>query len=308
MEMDAAVPLAEAPAPARRDVRSFLNHQLRPVLENASIRYGVVGFLLVAASAFNLVPQPTGMESSWMFIVPVAISSIAGGLREGLLIALAASALSSLFSYPGSLDVDALAVFGGVPARFALYGITAVFLGAFADAHYAVQSSLRELASTDPLTKVANVTSFYEQLGVLEAGMSSFAVLLCDLDDLKAINDRFGHQAGSEAIQATADVLRDVVRGTDCVARYGGDEFVVTLKDADRAGAERVVMRAREMLRRVELVHAPGHGVTVSIGVSVFGEDGTTAEDLVRAADTAMYANKRFHKGMRRATQLTSAE
>jgi diguanylate cyclase (GGDEF)-like protein len=254
------------------------------------------------------VPQPTGMDSSWMFIVPVAISSIAGGLKEGLLIALAASGLSSLFASSGSLDVDVVAVVAGIPARFALYGITAMFLGAFADAHYSVQSSLRELASTDPLTKVSNVTSFYEQLGVLEAGVSSFAVLLCDLDDLKVLNDRHGHQAGSEAIQAIAEVLRGVVRGSDCVARYGGDEFVVTLKDADRVGAERVVTRAREMLRRVELVHAPGHEVTVSIGVAVFGEDGTTAEELVRAADTAMYANKRFHKGMRRATELAAAE
>jgi diguanylate cyclase (GGDEF)-like protein len=278
------------------------------VLENSSIRYGVVGFLLIAASAFNLVPQPTGMESSWMFIVPVAISSIAGGLKEGLLIALAASALSSLFASSVSVEVDVLAVVGGVPARFALYGITAVFLGAFADAHYSVQSSLRELASIDPLTKVANVTSFYEQLGVLQAGVSSFAVLLCDLDDLKKINDEFGHQAGSEAIQAAAEVLRGVVRGTDCVARYGGDEFVVTLKDSDRAGAERVVTRARELLGEVELVHAPGHEVTVSIGVAVFGEDGITAEELVRAADTAMYANKRFHKGMRRVIHLSSAE
>jgi diguanylate cyclase (GGDEF)-like protein len=91
------------------------------------------------------------------------------------------------------------------------------------------------------------------------------------------------------------------------VARYGGDEFVVTLKDADRAGAERVVTRAREMLRSVELVNAPGHSVTVSIGVAVFGEDGITAQDLVRAADTAMYANKRFHKGMRRATEMVTA-
>jgi diguanylate cyclase (GGDEF)-like protein len=286
-----------------------VTQQLRPVLENSSIRYGVVGALLVIASAFNLVPQPMGMDSSWMFMVPVAISSIAGGLKEGLLIALAASALSSLFAFSGySLDVDAIEVVGGVPARFALYGITAVFLGAFADAHYSVQSGLRELANTDPLTKVANVTSFYEQLGVLEAGVSSFAVLLCDLDDLKTLNDRHGHQAGSEAIQAVAEVLRGVVRGTDCVARYGGDEFVVTLKDADRAGAERVVTRAREMLRRVELAHAPGHELTVSMGVAVFGEDGTTAEELVRAADTAMYANKRFHKGMRRATQLAAAE
>jgi diguanylate cyclase (GGDEF)-like protein len=302
MEMHAAVPLAEAPTTVeRRDIRTFVTQQLRPVLENSSVRYGVVGALLVIASAFNLVKDMPGMDSNWMFIVPVAISSIAGGLREGLFVALAASALSSLFSTPVTFDLDIVDVAAGVPARFALYGITAMFLGAFADAHYAVQSSLRELATTDPLTKVANVTSFYEQLGVLEAGMESFAVLLCDLDDLKTINDRYGHQAGSEAIQACAEILRGVVRGTDCVARYGGDEFVVTLKDADRAGAERVVTRVREMLREVALQFAPDHQVNVSIGVSVFGEDGTTAQELIAAADTAMYANKRFHKGLRAA-------
>ena len=305
--MHAAVPVAEAPTTERRDLKGFVTQQLRPVLENASVRYGVVGALLVIASAFNLVPHPIGMDSNWMFIVPVAISSIAGGLKEGLLVALAASALSSLFAVSGDFDLDFIDVAAGIPARFALYGITAMFLGAFADAHYSVQSSLRELATKDPLTKVSNVTSFYEQLGVLEADMSNFAVLLCDLDDLKKINDEYGHQAGSEAIQAVAEVLRGVVRGTDCVARYGGDEFVVTLKDADRAGAERVVTRVREMLGDVSLLHAPTHPVNVSIGVAVYGEDGTTAHDLISAADTAMYANKRFHKGLR-AAQLSTTE
>lgn len=304
--MHAAVPVADAPTTERKDLKGFVTQQLRPVLENPSVRYGVVGALLVIASAFNLFPHPMGMDSNWMFIVPVAISSIAGGLREGLLVALAASTLSSLFAVHG-FDIDPMDVAAGIPARFALYGITAMFLGAFADAHYSVQSSLRELATQDPLTKVANVTSFYEQLGVLEAGVDSFAVLLCDLDDLKQINDQHGHQAGSEAIQALADVLRGVVRGTDCVARYGGDEFVVTLKDADRAGAERVVTRVREMLREVRLNHAPEHEVNVSMGVAVFGEDGTTSHELISAADTAMYANKRFHKGLR-AAQLSAAE
>jgi GGDEF domain-containing protein len=86
-------------------------------------------------------------------------------------------------------------------ARFALDGITAVVLGAFAEAHYSVQTNLRNLASLDPLTPVFNVASFYKEIGVLETWTNDFAVMLVDVDDLKRINDTHGDEVGTAAIQ-----------------------------------------------------------------------------------------------------------
>lgn len=283
-------------AKPRRTVRLLVTDQLRGLLEHRSTRFAVVGSLLVAASLSTLVPTPDGVDLAWMFVVPVAISSIAGGLREGAYVALMSALISAMYATALRGEVDP-AVIGTVGlGRIVLYGITAAVLGAFAEAHQAVQSHLRQLASLDPLTKVSNVARFYEELGIMERSDVGFAVLLVDLDDLKVLNDRHGHQAGSAAIQAVADTLRRVIRTTDCVARFGGDEFVLILKDADRAGARVVVNRLREMLTEERLPDAADVRLSVSVGIAIFGEEGTTSEELLAAADEAMYADKRSRK------------
>jgi diguanylate cyclase (GGDEF)-like protein len=284
-------------SPKRRIFGNFVTEQVRVLLEERSMRLLVVGAMLVVASLFTLVPTPIGVDPGWMFIVPVAISSIAAGLKEGLFVAFASSALCALFAGAGVARFDTSIILSVITARFVLYGMTAAVLGTFAEAHYSVQSSLRTLAEIDPLTKVANVARCYEELGVLEAIKSNFAVLVVDLDDLKGINDRYGHQVGSAAILKVANVLRNVVRGSDCVARFGGDEFVVILKDADRAGSQIVVNRMREMLEDDRLPGGPDHGLAVSVGVALYGEDGFTSEQLLAAADNNMYLDKRSRKG-----------
>ena len=277
-------------------VRALVTDQLRAVLEQRTTRWAVVGSLLICASLSTLIPTPVGVDLAWMFIVPVAISAITGGLKEGAAVALMAALISALFATAtlGRIDIALIASVG--LGRVVLYGITATVLGAFAEAHQSVQSHLRTLASLDPLTKVSNVARFYDELGIMEIGDQGFAVMLVDVDDLKVLNDRHGHQAGSSAIQIVADALRRVVRASDCVARFGGDEFVVILKDADRAGAQIVMNRLRSALEEAPLPTAPDLRVTVSVGVALFGEDGTTSEGLLAAADEAMYSDKRSRK------------
>lgn len=277
-------------------VRLLVTAQLRSVLEHRSTRFAVVGLLMVAASLSTLIPTPEGVDLAWVFIVPVAISAIAGGLREGLSVAAISALISAFYATAAVGEVDPALIATVFVGRGILYGITATVLGAFAEAHQSVQSHLRTLASLDPLTKVSNVSRFYEEIGVMEKAAETFAVLLVDLDDLKVINDRFGHQTGSAAIQLVADGLRGVVRASDCVARFGGDEFVVILKDADRVGAGLVVDRLRAALAEESSAAALNVELTVSAGVALFGEDGATSEELLAAADAAMYLDKRTRK------------
>lgn len=285
---------AAEPRARRPDVRALITDQLRVLLEQRSMRFTVIGMMLVVGSALALIESE--VNTGWMFIVPVAISAIAGGMREGLFVALAASVMFAVDDAALKGEYDPAISMGIVSGQFALYGITAGFLGLFAEAHYSVQSNLRELANTDPLTRLSNVASFYEELGVMESGQSTFAVMLADVDDLKTLNDKYGHQVGSAAIQIVANVLRRVVRTSDCVARYGGDEFVVILKEADRAGAQIVSNRINEMLAEERLPGAPDASVAVSVGVALYGDDGTTSEELLAVADRAMYADKRARK------------
>jgi diguanylate cyclase (GGDEF)-like protein len=283
-------------AKPRRTIRLVITDQLRTLLEHRSTRFGVVGALLVFASLSTLIPTPAGVDLAWMFVVPVAISSIAGGLREGMYIASISAFISAMYATASRGEVD-FALIGTVGfGRMLLYGITAGVLGAFAEAHQSVQSHLRQLATLDPLTKVSNVARFYEELGIMETGDVGFAVLLVDLDDLKVINDRHGHQTGSMAIQVVANTLRRVIRTTDCVARFGGDEFVLILRDADRTGARVVVNRLRDLLAEERIPTAPEARLSVSVGVAIFGEEGTSSEELLAAADDAMYADKRSRK------------
>jgi diguanylate cyclase (GGDEF)-like protein len=257
-----------------------------------------VGILLVMASLSTLIPTPQGVDLAWMFIVPVAISAIAGGLKEGASVAALAALISALYATAALGRIDPTLTSSVFLGHLVLYGITAMVLGAFAEAHQAVQSHLRNLASLDPLTKVSNVARFYDEIGVMEAGTETFAVMLVDLDNLKLLNDRYGHQTGSAAIQAVAKVLRSVVRASDCVARFGGDEFVVILKDADRAGAQIVANRLRSMLQLETLPGTSDVDLTVSVGVAMFEEDGRTSEELLAFADEAMYSDKRSRKGL----------
>ena len=286
-------------SPARSALGTLVTQQLRVLLERRPIRIAVVGLLLAAASGYTYLPTTDDPSSGeWLFIIPVAVAAIASGLREGLLTAVVASVMAGIFAADKTDDFDVDSVLAAIfAARLALFGITASVLGAFAEAHYSVQDHLRQLALLDPLTKVSNIERFHHEIRMLDAAGISYAVLITDLDNLKALNDSHGHQAGSAAIQVTANVLRRVVRTTDLVARFGGDEFVVILREADRVGAQIVMNRVRKMLAEERLPTAPEAQLKISMGVAISGEDGATPEELLRSADEAMYEEKRARKG-----------
>jgi diguanylate cyclase (GGDEF)-like protein len=148
------------------------------------------------------------------------------------------------------------------------------------------------LAASDSLTGLANHRRLIE---VLENEIQrsrrsgrSFAVLLFDLDDLKKINDRFGHLTGSRAIKRLGVALRKDCRSIDTPARYGGDEFVLILPESGPEEAGKAALRICEGLAR----DGQEPPVTVSAGVAVYPNDGTTIEKLLGAADRALYGMK----------------
>jgi len=119
------------------------------------------------------------------------------------------------------------------------------------------------------------------------------AVLYLDLDGFKHINDSLGHPTGDKLLQSVAKRLVDCVRGSDTVSRQGGDEFVVLLTEVGMS--EDAAITARRMLQTVAEAHSINQHdlyVTTSIGVSVFPDDGSDAETLIKNADTAMYQAK----------------
>jgi diguanylate cyclase (GGDEF)-like protein len=162
------------------------------------------------------------------------------------------------------------------------------------------RDAMRRFALRDPLTGLANRRALDERLGYEIARHTRhgevFAVLALDLDGFKAVNDRFGHDAGDELLCEAAQTLVGAVRAQDTVVRLGGDEFCVLAPQTSQASAEHLVARVREALAGVTAGLA---GLSASIGTAAFPADGTTPEGLLAAADHAALEAKRRRRSRR---------
>jgi diguanylate cyclase (GGDEF)-like protein len=195
------------------------------------------------------------------------------------------------------------AAFGAWPAATACFAAaTAVSV---LRARWAEQRAgeWRRRSEHDPLTGVGNYRKLHERLhAATAADPTRFALLTLDVDRFKEINEVHGHLEGDRLLQEVGRVLVENVRGTDVVARQGGDEFSVLLPEADVDGATMLARRIEDALAAIEAAdHAP---VRASIGVAVFPRDGATPDDLLEKADLDL----RITKARRRAAALLADE
>jgi len=155
-------------------------------------------------------------------------------------------------------------------------------------------AQMQQQALTDGLTGCYNRRSFELQLErdlhLATRMRQPLSLIMLDFDNFKHINDQAGHEAGDQALCLLADNLRAELRAVDTAARYGGDEFVIILPQADTEGALLVAERLRT---RVEEMQVPGFGqVTSSFGVATFPNHASSRDTLVVAADRALYSSK----------------
>ena len=157
------------------------------------------------------------------------------------------------------------------------------------------------LSTIDPLTGLFNRTYFFAAIEreIARCGRTGrgFCLLMMDLDELKSINDRHGHFHGDRVLRGVGDVIRRGVRRIDTSARYGGDEFVVVLPETDPTGAYVLAEKIRLDVAELDVVlPATAAQPSLSIGVVSYPGDGITADELMIAADAAMYRSKRAGK------------
>ncbi|MEA2254426.1 MAG: hypothetical protein QOG35_471 [Solirubrobacteraceae bacterium] len=151
---------------------------------------------------------------------------------------------------------------------------------------------MRHLAEHDPLTGLRNRRDFEPRIGRWMDGGRSLALLVCDLDHFKRVNDSLGHESGDEVLRRFSDILRRCTRGSDVPTRVGGEEFAVMLPGADAKAALAVAERLRMAVREhFEAFPVP---ISVSVGVAVRDADLAEAPSLLRAANRALYAAKRL--------------
>ena len=158
---------------------------------------------------------------------------------------------------------------------------------------------LKETSFKDEVTGLYNRRFFSlrleEELSRYRRFNHPVSVVLLDLDGFKAVNDDLGHAVGDDTLRDVAQILMKHSRGINVVSRYGGDEFAVLLVETSKAGARLYADRIREVVAKFPFSH--GKVITASFGVASLPDDeATTAEDLFRAADEALYAAKRAGK------------
>jgi diguanylate cyclase (GGDEF)-like protein len=152
-------------------------------------------------------------------------------------------------------------------------------------------------AITDDLTGLVNRRRFIEALDAeIERARgfgSPLTIVLADLDNFKQVNDAFGHHGGDVVLRAFADLIRSHVRDVDVSGRIGGEEFAILLPETDRAGAAHVAERMRESLSAIAIAISDEHSIRAasSFGVAELEPD-QTGDDLLRAADAALYRAK----------------
>jgi diguanylate cyclase (GGDEF)-like protein len=263
------------------------------------------------------------MEHSifFLFISAVAVSALYGGLGPGLM-ATVLSALAANFFFLPPHEV----VLGGMEAalRLGIFLTTGLTISWLAQSQKgaaeeqlrarkedlerrveelrALEERLRRRASHDHLTDLHNQASFYEHLGrALSRARrrnGKVAVLFIDLDDFKVVNDSLGHREGDRLLREVAERLKRCLRGADIGARVGGDEFIVLLEDVvDASGAVRLAERFQAQLRAPfddDVLSGCRPYTSASIGIAVGA--GEQPEELVHAADLAMYKAKRTGK------------
>src|SRR5215208_624990 len=162
-----------------------------------------------------------------------------------------------------------------------------------------LHEAVERQAVTDELTGLANVRAFLSTLDTEIERRRRFehpvGLVMIDLDDFKRVNDTYGHQQGDEVLAHVAWVLRDASRDLDTVARYGGEELAVVLPQTDASGAAKLAERMRHAIESLHVPRVDGSGtidVTASFGVASVPDNAHDRNELIAAADAALYAAK----------------
>jgi len=271
-------------------------HDLLPPATLGAARPVLEGTVALTFATF-LVLFTGGHASPFFFTFPLIVGAAALVVRPRTTVILTAGAAAGYGV--------AAAVGSGAPtaSQLATVGVnlTALLLLAYVgsvigrEQRRSRDAAIR-LSAVDSLTGLFNRTFFFAALEreIARSARSGrgFCLLMLDLDELKAINDRLGHHAGDAALRAIAETIRAGVRRIDVAARYGGDEFVALLPETDPTGGWVVAEKIR---LSVAAIGTAGIEIppTVSIGVVAYPRDGQTADALMISADQAMYASKR---------------
>jgi len=232
------------------------------------------------------------------YLLVIITSALTLGKLTALLqLWLIAACFFFLGSHSTIHDLFSLSYAGGILAQFAPFVLVAYITTMFSsDIRYGLNKA-KLISETDELTELLNRRGFAiaadRLFGQAVRYNRALSIFMIDSDNLKQINDSYGHKAGDRLLKLLVKSIKRQLRDTDIIARYGGDEFVVLLPETPAHGAFDVADRIRNSVANTPLeIDGKAVKITVSIGVATYPGDGRTLDSLVANADEAMYKAK----------------
>jgi len=233
-----------------------------------------------------------------LYLLPIVTAALALGKRATALVVVLVCAcyplLGVLTEGTERLTADFAVSAVGVLAPFLLVAFCTTLL---VENINTAKQRIRALSDRDELTGIYNMRAF-ARLAEPEHDLASrterpYSILMVDIEHLKTLNDTYGHEAGNRAVKLAAEALQRLTRSTDVVARFGGDEFIVLLSGADRAAAEEVAQRVRNVVFATTLeVDVKMVRLKVNVGAGSFPDSGNSLQAVMTAADRMMYKDK----------------
>ena len=243
-----------------------------------------------------VMPGASATAFVWAYLAPVLCYLLLGRVGGGFLsvpFGLAAIAIY-LYKYDVPLQATSLIDLGNA----VICGVLIIlFMHIYEGRRTQAYQELQRIARTDALTGVANRGSFEQSLiqSILEAerSMNPLVLVILDIDHFKAVNDRWGHDAGDKALQHICSIIGERLRITDTLGRLGGEEFSLLLRNTDRIGAEPLVESLRSQICKTPLHYGKQIiELSATFGLAEWPLDGRTMDELYRCVDKRLYSGK----------------
>ena len=276
----------------------FIRSHRFPAYEMAAL------FFVAVISIIPLIAISGGVNSQFAFLLPLypIMATLFGSKKQSIIIGMGLLIAIILCTALGKFFVDltgeAYNHSKSISRGFwlAMSVLVSTYFGLFFQNRYrALTNELEQLAQQDPLTSLLNRRGFDIKLkaSLAEAKRQHvvLSILLIDIDFFKSINDRYGHDIGDTCLKYVADCLKHHIRQTDVLARFGGEEFILLLPDTSHKAAFTLAEKLRHVVSDLNL-NELDHPLTVTIGIASTQLPHQHIDDIIKAADLALYQGK----------------
>lgn len=273
----------------------YLNFQARETRFKLAIEtWAMVGFITTVLWHTGLTESP--LLNLYLLVI-IACAITLGKAMTLLEVGLIACCYLLMGFKVHSVDLFTPATFTLLMAKFSPFLLVAYVTSMLASDILAAKRKISRLSQTDDLTGVLNMrafrTLFEKEIARVNRYDTPLTVIMIDVDGLKAVNDAYGHSAGNRLIQTVSTTLKECVRASDALARYGGDEFVIMLTQADSKASMATAERIRRAIANTSFdIEGARISTTASIGIAGFPRDVSSVEDVLDKADVALYRSK----------------